>query len=59
MKIHRQYCLDRAPAVQTYAQGFWGLNASDGPDGYAALRRTRWSRGRHGVADRRNLVDNV
>jgi hypothetical protein len=21
--------------VQTYAQGFWGLNASDGPDGYA------------------------
>ena len=35
MKIHRQYCLDRAPAVQTYGQGFWGLNASDGPDGYA------------------------
>ena len=24
-----------APAVQTYAQGFWGLNASDGPDAYA------------------------
>jgi hypothetical protein len=36
MNIHRQYCLDRAPEVQTYAQGFWGLNASDGPDGYAA-----------------------
>jgi hypothetical protein len=36
MKIHRQYCLDRAAEVQTYAQGFWGLNASDGPDGYAA-----------------------
>jgi hypothetical protein len=34
--IHRQYCLDRAIEVQTYAQGFWGLNASDGPDGYAA-----------------------
>ncbi len=35
MKINRQYCLDRAAKVQTYAQGFWGLNASDGPDGYA------------------------
>jgi hypothetical protein len=34
MNIHRQYCLDRAAEVQTYAQGFWGLNASDGPDGY-------------------------
>ena len=28
--------MDRATKVQTYAQGFWGLNASDGPDGYAA-----------------------
>jgi hypothetical protein len=36
MKIHRQYCIDRAGEVQTYADGFWGLNASDGPDGYAA-----------------------
>jgi hypothetical protein len=36
MKIHHQYCLDRAAEVQTYAQGFWGLNASDGPDGYDA-----------------------
>ncbi len=36
MNIHRQYCLNRAAEVQTYAQGFWGLNASDGPDGYAA-----------------------
>ena len=36
MKIHRQFCLDRAGEVQTYAQGFWGLNAGDGPDGYAA-----------------------
>ena len=36
MKIHRQYCIDRAEEVQTYAHGFWGLNASDGPDGYAA-----------------------
>lgn len=36
MKIHHQYCVDRAAEVQTYAQGFWGLNASDSPDGYAA-----------------------
>jgi hypothetical protein len=35
MKIHRQYCIDRAAEVQTYARGLWGLNASDGPDGYA------------------------
>jgi hypothetical protein len=36
MKIHRRFCLDRAGDMETYAQGFWGLNASDGPDGYAA-----------------------
>ena len=36
MKIHRQFCIDRAGEVQTYAHGFWGLNASDGPDGYIA-----------------------
>jgi hypothetical protein len=36
MKIHRQYCLDHGADRQTYAQGFWGLNASDGPDGYVA-----------------------
>jgi hypothetical protein len=36
MRIHRQYCIDRAAHRQTYAQGFWGLNASDGPDGYVA-----------------------
>jgi hypothetical protein len=36
MKIHRQYCVDRAAEFQTYAEGFWGLNASDGPEGYAA-----------------------
>jgi hypothetical protein len=33
MKIHRQFCIDH-PERKTYAQGFWGLNASDGPDGY-------------------------
>jgi hypothetical protein len=36
MKIHRRFCIDRAGQVQTYARGFWGLNASDGPGGYAA-----------------------
>jgi hypothetical protein len=36
MKIHRQFCLDLAGERQTYAQGFWGINASDGPDGYRA-----------------------
>jgi hypothetical protein len=36
MKIHRQFCIDHAAERQTYARGFWGLNASDGPDGYAA-----------------------
>jgi hypothetical protein len=34
MKIHRQFCINRAGEVQTYARGFWGLNAGDGPDGY-------------------------
>ena len=36
MKIHRQFCVDHAGEVQTYAQGFWSLNASDGPGGYVA-----------------------
>jgi hypothetical protein len=34
MKINHRFCLYRAKKRQTYAQGFWGLNASDGPDGY-------------------------
>jgi hypothetical protein len=36
MHIHRQFCLDRSAEFRTYAEGFWGLNASDGPQGYAA-----------------------
>ena len=36
MAVHRQFCIDRAGERQAYARGFWGLNASDGPDGYAA-----------------------
>ena len=34
MKINRRFCRYRAKKRQTYTQGFWGLNASDGPDGY-------------------------
>jgi hypothetical protein len=34
MKINRRYCQYRARKRKTYAEGFWGLNASDGPDGY-------------------------
>jgi hypothetical protein len=36
MKMHRQYCIDHAGSRQTYANGYWGLNASDGPFGYTA-----------------------
>ena len=36
MNIHRQFCLDRVSDSKTYAAGFWGLNASDGPDDYVA-----------------------
>ncbi len=36
MNIHRQFCLDRSAGFRTYAEGFWGLNASDGPQGYTA-----------------------
>ena len=34
MKINRRFCGYRARKRKTYAEGFWGLNASDGPDGY-------------------------
>jgi hypothetical protein len=40
MNIHRQFCLDRSAEFQTYAEGFWGLNASDGPKGYTAYGAT-------------------
>ena len=36
MNIHRQFCFDRAAESKTYAAGFWGLNASDGPEDYVA-----------------------
>jgi len=35
MNIHRQFCLDRSADFRTYADGFWGINACDGPQGYA------------------------
>jgi len=36
VKMHRQFCIDHADRRKTYADGYWGLNASDGPSGYMA-----------------------
>jgi hypothetical protein len=36
MRIHRRYCEDHRSDSATFAAGFWGLNASDGPEGYRA-----------------------
>lgn len=36
MWIDARFCRDRAGQRKTYAEGFWGLNASDGPSGYRA-----------------------
>ena len=36
MRIHKKFCASRAAQSLTYSRGLWGLNASDGPDGYAA-----------------------
>jgi hypothetical protein len=36
MHIDRRFCVDHASARKTFAAGYWGLNASEGPDGYAA-----------------------
>jgi len=35
-KMHKQYCIDHSESRKTYADGYWGLNASDGPSGYMA-----------------------
>ena len=37
MQINRQFCLDHAAARKSYGPNLWGLNASDGPDGYSAF----------------------
>jgi hypothetical protein len=34
--MQRKFCTAHAAVRKTYAAGFWGLNASDGPDGYSA-----------------------
>lgn len=34
--INRQLCIDHMGQRRTYGTNFWGLNASDGPDGYRA-----------------------
>jgi hypothetical protein len=36
MRIHRLFCERNASKRETYKRDFWGLNASDGPRGYAA-----------------------
>jgi hypothetical protein len=36
IQIHRRFCQAHARDSETYAHGFWGLNASDGPNGYTA-----------------------
>lgn len=36
MWIDARFCRDHAEQRKTYAEGFWGLNASDGPSGYRA-----------------------
>jgi len=33
---NKAFCEDNAGTYRTYAQGFWGLSASDGPGGYKA-----------------------
>ncbi len=35
--INKLYCQSLASMRKTYAQGYWGLNASDAPSGYAAF----------------------
>lgn len=35
-RIHRMFCKANAARRKTYAEGWWGLNACDGPDGYMA-----------------------
>jgi len=34
--IQRRFCQEHIQERKTYAAGFWGLNAGDGPDGYRA-----------------------
>jgi hypothetical protein len=36
MLIDARFCANHADQRKTYAEGFWGLNASDGPSGYQA-----------------------
>jgi hypothetical protein len=36
MWIDARFCRDHAEQRKTYAEGFWGLNASDSPTGYRA-----------------------
>src|SRR5262249_32439278 len=33
---NRKFCADHRASRKTYREGFWGLNAGDGPKGYTA-----------------------
>jgi hypothetical protein len=39
---NRQYCIDNPKNEKGYGPDFWGLNASDGPDGYNAFGAPGW-----------------
>jgi hypothetical protein len=39
---NRQYCIDNPKHFKGYGPDFWGLNASDGPDGYNAFGAPGW-----------------
>ena len=39
---NRQYCIDNPKGFKGYGANFWGLNASDGPDGYNAFGAPGW-----------------
>lgn len=36
VRINRRFCMDHAAEHKTYGPNVWGLNASDGPNGYNA-----------------------
>ncbi len=39
---NRAYCIDNPKKFKGYGPDFWGLNASDGPDGYNAYGAPSW-----------------
>jgi hypothetical protein len=39
---NRQYCIDNPQSFKAYGSDFWGLSASDSPDGYRAFGAPHW-----------------